>query len=183
VIGRREDEGFTLVELLLVVAIMGVVMPAVVGVLLIFFRTAFVASVRTDRAFDANLLAAYLQPDLASTRSAPALSGVGCNSSMVLSWSQQNYLPNGPGTANSFVATYSVVAAASGDGPYLLRRVLQVDGVTTMTNTISHNLDTVCSAVFSSFGTSVVATVTQSDSSGQPTSSVLHFAGSSVGRS
>ncbi|MCW2543668.1 MAG: hypothetical protein JWM40_1220 [Frankiales bacterium] len=178
-----EEDGFTLVELLLVVAIMGVIVPALAGIVLVYYRTAFAASVQTDRAFDANLLSAYLQPDLASTRTSPVLSGSGCANTMAVSWAQQNYLPNGNGATDAYVATYTVSPSATGDGPFVLTRTLVVNGVPSGVVRLSHYLDTSCSAVFSTVGTSVVAAVTQSDGSGQLASSVLRFTGSSGGRS
>ncbi len=179
----REDAGFTLIELLLVSAIVGIVVPAIAGVMLIFFRTAFVASTRTDRAHDAGLLASYLQPDLASTRSDPVLNGAGCSSAATISWARQDYVPNGNGTAHAYVAAYAVSAATGSDGPYALRRTYSVDGVAQSTVLIAHNLGTACGAVFSLSNHVLTADVTQSDSSGNAETSVLHFAAAAVGRS
>jgi prepilin-type N-terminal cleavage/methylation domain-containing protein len=181
----REDPegGFTLIELLLVTAIVGVVVPAIAGVLLVFFRTAYVASVRTDRAHDANLLGSYLPADLASTRTAPTLSGPGCNNSMQLSWSQQNYVPNGDGTADNYVATYAVAPSTGPDGPYVLRRTAALNGGTPTVLVMAHNLDSACSAVFSSSGNVVTVAVTQFDNSGNAETSTVHFSGGTGGRS
>ena len=178
-----DDGGFTLIELLLVSGIVGVVVPAIAGVMMIFFRTAFVASTRTDRAHDAGLLASYLQPDLASTRADPVLSGAGCSSAATITWARQDYVPNGNGTAHTFVAAYVVSAAAGSDGPYALRRTYSADGVPQSTVVVAHNLDTACGAIFSVTSHVMTVDVTQSDSSGNAETSVLHFAAAVGGRS
>ncbi len=177
------DDGFTLIELLLVTAIVALVIPAIAGVMIVFFRTAFVASVRTDRAHDFNLLSAYLQPDLASTRTTPALSGSGCNSAMKLSWTDQAYVPNGNGTTHTYDALYAAVGASGNDGPFALKRTLTVDGVAGPPLTLAHNLAAACSAVFAVSGAQATVAITQSDSSKNAEPLVLQFSGTIGGRS
>lgn len=176
------DSGFTLIELLLVTAIVGLVVPALAGVLLVYLRTAFVASTRSDRAHDSNLLASYLQPDLASIRIPPSLSGTSCMNTAVFTWSEQAYVPNGNGTTHTYVATYAVSAAAGADAPFSLRRTLTVDGTSAGSVPIAHNLDTSCGASFSVNGSKFTATVIQSDASGNAEPSTLKFTGSTGGR-
>lgn len=187
---RQPDDGFTLIELLLVTAIVVVVIPSVTAVLLVYFRTSFVASTRTDRAHDANLLGAYLQPDLASLKPDPTArrasavaSGASCLNSLQLSWWQRNYIPNGSGNEDAYVATYQVAAATGADAPFALQRALTLNGTAVSTVVLQHNLNAACDAVFVVSGSAVTATITQSDSSGNAEPSVLHFSGSTGGRS
>lgn len=179
----RDDDGFTLIELLLVTAIVAVVLPAIAGVMLIFFRTAFVASVRTDRAHDFNLLSAYLQPDLASTRSGPTLSGSGCNSSMELTWTEQAYVPNGNGVTHTYDVVYAAVAASGNDGPFAIKRTQTIDGVVGNPLTVGHNLDAACSVVFSVSGSQTIVSIAQPDSSKNAEPLTYHFSGTIGGRS
>lgn len=179
----EDDNGFTLIELLLVTAIVGLVIPAIAGVMVVFFRTSYVASVRTDRAHDFNLVSAYLQPDLASTRNAPTLSGSGCTSMMDLSWTQQDYVPNGNGTTHSYHAVYAAVSASGADGPFALQRTLIVDGVPGKALVLGHNLDAACSAVFAVTGSQATLSMTEPDSSKQAEPSVLRASGNIGGRS
>lgn len=177
------DEGFTLIELLLAVAIAGVLIPAAALALMVFFETSYSASVRADRSHDDNLLASWLQPDLASTQSTPVLSG-GCSNTLTLSWNQQDYVPNGNGTTQAFVTTYAVVAASGNDGPFVLQRSQTLNGSPSGANVIvAHNLDGACKASFSLSGQQVTATVTQPDNSGRAEASVVHVSGATAVRS
>jgi prepilin-type N-terminal cleavage/methylation domain-containing protein len=170
---RTDDGGFTLIELLLVIGIMGVVIPAIAGAMLIYFRTAFSASVRTDRAHDANLSAAYWQPDLASATQASAAGA--CSNVLTLSWTQPHPLPNGDaGTPDVFAVTYAM--AGSGND-FSLTRTLALNGVGQPSQVVVHAIAAACDTTFAVSGPQVTATVVQADASGSAEQSTLRLSG------
>jgi prepilin-type N-terminal cleavage/methylation domain-containing protein len=169
-----DDRGFTLVELLLVIAIMGVVIPAIAGAMLIYFRTAFSASVRTDRAHDANLSSAYWQPDLASATQATAV-GAPCGNVLNLSWTQPHPLPNGDaGTPDAFAVTYAMTGSGN---DFSLTRTLALNGVGQPSQVVIHGIAAACDTTFVVNGTLVTATVVQADASGSAEPSTLRLSG------
>jgi prepilin-type N-terminal cleavage/methylation domain-containing protein len=65
--GRRQaDDGFTLVELVITVAIMGIVMAALVGIVLSYLRNTVDTASRLTASHDVQFAAAYWQRDVAS---------------------------------------------------------------------------------------------------------------------
>jgi hypothetical protein len=147
----RGDDGFTLPDVLMALAITAILVPALAGGIIVFYRAAFAASARGDQAHDANLVASYLQPDLASAETAAA-TGTSCpgggSSGITLSWSQPSALPNGaPPVYAHFTAAYSAVAVATTDGPYILRRTYTAGGGSS-SQVIAHNLTDACAAIF-----------------------------------
>lgn len=182
--GEHQDSGFTLVELLITVAIVGVIVPALGSVMLVFFQTADVASVRTDRAHDANLFSTYLQPDLASASSVTVAGS--CSNSLTLDWSEAHPLPNGSSSpATTYSAAYTVEAVAGSAGPFVLRRTQQTDGSPVGTQVVMHNLENACDVTFARSGTPALVTVlaTPGDASDRAESAPLKLSGVVGGRS
>ncbi|KRC56960.1 MULTISPECIES: type II secretion system protein J [unclassified Nocardioides] len=63
---RNEDGGFTLPEVVIVIAIMSVILVALTGVLISYFRTTVDAESRMTESNDVQFAAAYWQRDVAS---------------------------------------------------------------------------------------------------------------------
>lgn len=85
-----EDSGFTLVELLLAVSILGVILGSITSALLVFFDGAVYTRDRDDHSAGASLAATYLNRDLASASSASAGGSVcsGVSNVISLTWSE-----------------------------------------------------------------------------------------------
>jgi prepilin-type N-terminal cleavage/methylation domain-containing protein len=178
---NREDDGFTLVELLMVVAIMGVVIPAFAFVMIVYFRSAFAASVRTDRANDANTASAYLQPDFASSKTATV--GGACQNTLTMTWTQDNPLPNGDdGTPDDYSVVY-VVQPTAVDGPYKLLRTLTVNHSSAGSQTVLHGLASSCDVTFTRSAGHLTVAVSQADPSGTAEVSTLRMSGEIGSRS
>lgn len=64
--GRADDAGFTLVELVVTVAILGIVVTALAGVVLSYLRTTVDTNARLTESHDVQFAAAYWQRDVAS---------------------------------------------------------------------------------------------------------------------
>jgi prepilin-type N-terminal cleavage/methylation domain-containing protein len=153
------SDGFTLVELLVVMAIGSLVVPAIAMALVVYSRTAFVASTRADRAHASQSLAATLQADLASATEDPTANRQPCDP-LTLQWMQPNPQVNGvAGTPTTYLTTYTTVAKSGSDGPFVLQRTLTVTGASPVTTTVAYNLPSACAATFSRVGDSMTATI------------------------
>jgi prepilin-type N-terminal cleavage/methylation domain-containing protein len=63
---RRDEDGFTLIELVFTVAILGIVMVAVIGVVFGYLRTSNETSTRLSESTDQQFVSAYWQQDVSS---------------------------------------------------------------------------------------------------------------------
>lgn len=126
-----DDDGFTLVELLLSAAILTIIMAAITGALLTFLKNGAYTIERDDHSGGAVVLSSYLNRDLASaqahTTSPTPCAGTG-TSVLTLSWREWTATPAAPApVSNSTWRTSYVVtddAPAVGGAPrfQLLRR-------------------------------------------------------------
>lgn len=120
---RRHDDGFTLVELLLTVAITGIIASAVSAAFIGFFRTGTSTSARDDHSAGGALLASYLDRDLASadtystTGSGCAVANAAPGTQVRMSWTEAR--PNPDPTVLTTVAgpVYSVTYAMVLESP------------------------------------------------------------------
>ncbi|WP_427889874.1 PulJ/GspJ family protein [Kribbella sp. GL6] len=147
---RRGEEGFTLVEMLVAVVIIGIVMLPLANVLIGFLRTDGLASARMDESHDAQIAAAYWAQDVASvgirqsydvgTRTFPLAQSVnvafpcslpaGSTTTVTLGWDELD--------ANGNASAVRVAYVTSGRS--LIR--LRCDaGSLTSTATLAHELD------------------------------------------
>jgi prepilin-type N-terminal cleavage/methylation domain-containing protein len=116
------DEGFTLVELLVSIAILGIIMGAISAAMITFLRTGTYASERDDHSAGAILLSSYLDRDLASadtvaitTKDASPASKIasecGGSSEFTLTW--RDYTASSaapiPVASTVYTASYTVV--------------------------------------------------------------------------
>jgi prepilin-type N-terminal cleavage/methylation domain-containing protein len=63
---RRDEDGFTLVELVVTVAILGIIVSALAGVVLAYLRTTVDSQARMTESHDVQFVSAYWQRDVAS---------------------------------------------------------------------------------------------------------------------
>lgn len=135
----RQDGGFTLVELLLSMSILGVILGVITTALMAFLANSEYTLQRDDHTGGASVAASYLDRDLASAETF-ASSGTACSgtpNALVLTWNEAKATvatpePN-PTAGGVFTAAYSVVTDASsqpvaGGQRYKLRRTYCVNG-------------------------------------------------------
>lgn len=116
----RNDDGFTLVELLVSVAIMGVIMAAISTAFIGFLQTGAKTSARDDHSAGGALLASYLDRDLASAEEY-STTGTGCpvtnpaagSPQLRLAWTEQQPHPNPAVLALEAGGTWKVTYAVT----------------------------------------------------------------------
>lgn len=156
---KRNDDGFTLVELLLSVAILVIIMGAITGALITFLKNGTYASERDDHSGGAVVLSTYLNRDLASadtvTTGAASCSGSG-TSVLNLQWTEwtasaanPSPAPTGGTWKTSYVVTNDTVAIGGAARYQLLRRLCPPTGGST-DSIILRNLDAQTPGVASS---------------------------------
>lgn len=155
----RDDRGFTLMELMMTVAIMGVVAAALSGIMISYFKTTVDTRSRFTESLDVQFAAAYWQRDVASigvrtydagTKTFPLQQSVnvtpGCSlpsgtTVVTLAWSE--YDPsNLDSTAVPPLVTVSYVAEPDGSGYNLVRRRCSGSTVDS-TDEVAHSLRSV----------------------------------------
>ncbi|WP_408898893.1 type II secretion system protein J [Nocardioides sp. R1-1] len=133
----RDDRGFTLVEMLMTVAIMGVIVTALCGIVISYFKTTVDTQARFTESLDVQFAAAYWQRDVASigvrsydagTKTFPLQQSVGVTPActlpagttvVTLAWSAYTSLDS---TAVPSPVTVSYVAQPDGGRYDLVRR-------------------------------------------------------------
>lgn len=147
---RQTEAGFTLVELLISVAIMVIIISAISAALIAFLQNGKYTSERDDNSAGALLLSSYLDRDLASAGAAPTITSVGgsttkCGGSnnVVLSWTDYSASPASPVPVPStaYTATYTVSPDPDNTDRCILTRVYRagasVDSTTLVTDLVN----------------------------------------------
>ena len=158
----RRDDGFTLIELVLSVAILGIVSAALLGVVFQYLKTTTDTSARLNESTDQQFVSTYWQNDVSSlgrrtfdvaSASFSTAQSVfvgsagpgGCGSSVgsvavAFAWNEFDVgvaAPADPWTSKSQEVAYVTVPNGS---RFLLRRVRCSAGVTRPPTTVAHNL-------------------------------------------
>lgn len=159
----REDDGFTLIELVLSVAILGVISAALCGVVLQYLKTTSDTSARLNESTDQQFISTYWQNDVSSlgrqtlnsssaltpeqsvfvNSAGPASCGTSVGTVVVaFAWNEFNVNATNP--ANAWDTTphevaYVTVPAGS---RLLLKRVRCRNGAASQPQTVAHNLAT-----------------------------------------
>lgn len=173
----RGDEGLTLPELVITVAIMGIVMTALVGVVISYLRNTVDSQSRLTESQDVQFVATYWQRDVASigvrsydasTKTFPLQQSVNVAPScalpagtpvVTLAWSEYG---SGDSTATPTRMTVTYLAQASGSVYNLLR--VRCNGATVKSTVqVAHSLNAVptvsCDVACTGSGSNVPAVV------------------------
>jgi prepilin-type N-terminal cleavage/methylation domain-containing protein len=152
---RRNDDGFTLIELVLTVAIIGVVTTALTGVIISYLKTTVDTQSRLTESHDVQFAAAYWQRDVASigvrgwdstSKTFPLQQSVDVTPTcglpagttvVTLAWSEYTSLDS---TVTPTTVTVSYVAQPDGAG-YDLFRVRCTGSTVDSTVEVTHSLN------------------------------------------
>jgi prepilin-type N-terminal cleavage/methylation domain-containing protein len=168
------EEGFTLVELMVAMAIMIVILAPLTAGVIVGLRTGDETSNRLAGSNDAQLISAWLPADLQSTGN--QLSDVvatptantecsGVSNVLRLKWRAAE---TAGGATNTYVAAYAISQASTGE--WRLIRYSCVNGGTATTHVIARNLNNASAASVATSGTKVTMTVTEKATAANPTS-------------
>ena len=158
---KRSSDGFTLIEVLLAVTILGLVMAPLSGAMFLLLRTNGATSDRVSAAHDELMLAAYWSGDVQSTTTISMTDATSCpagssGSTLVarLRWTD---LDSANVTVTRVVAYWSVPSSATSDAQ-LVRQTCDDAGSTGSVAlrsavTVTHGLTSAGVSCFSSSGT------------------------------
>ena len=152
----RQDDGFTLVELVLSLAILIVIIGSITSAMIVFLKTGGEASARDDHSIGAATAASYVNRDLASAGAVVSPPGTVCSSKvnqLALTWvdyvaTSASPSPSpGPASTSKYVVAYAVApdaestAAAPGHAArYELERWYCAPGVPAVSAVLVRNL-------------------------------------------
>lgn len=160
---RDDDGGFSLIELVMTVAILGIVAAVLLGVVFQYFKVAGTTRARLDESTDQQFISAYWQNDVSSLGRrgfnpgnpdpVPTAQSVyvgtagpgGCGTSVgtvVVAFAWAEYPVGASVPANAWNSTPQEVAyvRVGGSVPYALKRVRCRGGVAGNPITVAHNL-------------------------------------------
>ncbi len=160
-LGRRRDDGFTLIEMVLTVAILGIITATLLGVVLQYLKTTSDTSARLSESTDQQFISSYWQNDVSSlgqqtlspsgtlttaqsvfvNAAGPSNCGTSLGSVVVaLAWNEFDVNPANPDNAwrtTPHEVAYVTVPAGS---RLWLKRVRCRDGATSQPQTVARNL-------------------------------------------
>lgn len=159
----RTDDGFTLIEMVITVAILGIVAVAMFGIVLQYLKVTGATQTRLSESTDQQFISTYWQNDVSSlgrrafnpadADPVPLLQSVfvgsagpgGCGASVgdvVVAFAWIEYTVNASNPANAWSGTAQEVAYVRvGSGaPYVLQRVRCKGGAQSDPVTVAHNL-------------------------------------------
>lgn len=147
---RRDDDGFTLVELLISIALLGVVTAAISAAYIVFLQNGTYTSERDDHSGGAIVTASYLERDAASATTATT-GGTTCSGStnhLLFTWDEYTASVTNPSPAPgggtyraAYVVSVDTTSVPAGGGTrYKLERVYCPASGGTERSTIARNL-------------------------------------------
>lgn len=116
----RDDDGFTLVELVLAVTLMGVVIGAVASAMIVMFTTTGETTERLSESPDLQMAAAYFGSDVQSAKTFTGSCGPAGAALVTLSWTDPGASPN-PAVADDTERTVRYVVETAGTQKTLVR--------------------------------------------------------------
>ncbi len=173
------ESGFTLVELLLVIVLLGIIIAPLTAGLMVGLRTTDETANRLAGSNDAQLLSIWLPPDIQSTGNqagdvvfSPTANTEcsGVSNRLGLRWRETQ-----GAVTTTYLAAYAI--AAEGDGRWFLRRYLCVNGGAPTSNVVARNLASSTATAVTSSGTKVSMTVTAAATPTDPTSYTFTVSG------
>jgi len=173
----RGEAGFTLVELVVTIAILGIVMTPLAAAFVFGLRTSEESNNRVANANDAELLAIFFPPDVHAAGSAAGDVAVGAAAGTTCSGTPNVVTLTGRGQETSssaqttWTSAYAVVAGEAGG--WRLIRARCIDGGPPATITVARNLAGASAASASVSGGRVTLTVQGAGTSRQPAGPVV----------
>lgn len=165
----RDESGFTLVELLITIAILGVVIAPLTAALIVALRTTDETSNRLAGSNDAQLLSIWLPGDIQSAGNqsgdivaAPTANTEcsGVTNLLRLRWRETQ------STTTTYVAAYAIRSGP--DGTWRLVRYSCVNGGAATTHVVARNLAATSAGSVSVTGTKVAVTLTEQATPTEP---------------
>ena len=174
----RVEDGFTLVELMMAIAIIAIVIGPVTMGVIVGLRTSDETASRLAGSNDAQLLSVWLPGDIQSAGNqsgdvvATPTANTECsgiNNALRLKWREIQ------GSTTTYVAAYAV--SANGTGVWRLIRYYCVNGGTATQHVVARNLSSGTAASVTVSGTKVSMTVTEKSTPTDPTSYTFTVSG------
>jgi prepilin-type N-terminal cleavage/methylation domain-containing protein len=163
------EDGFTLLELLLVIAILGIIVVPLGASILIGFRTTDATANRLESSHDAQMASIYFPADLQSAGDAhddvviaptPNTDCSGVQNLVVVHWMVQEDTDNGTDfITHNYQAAYAFTTSAG--GPTALTRFYCKDGSEQTRTVVARNLDPASPGSATSEGRSVTVTLNE----------------------
>jgi prepilin-type N-terminal cleavage/methylation domain-containing protein len=125
VLRRTGDDGYTLVELLISVTIVGLILSAISGVTVVVLRTAAATDTRFDESNDLLLATAYFAADVMGAQSVAVSAAPRCgtDASAVVEFAGQDFTDDSSLSTTTTVVTYVVRTIAGSPPVRQLRRL------------------------------------------------------------
>jgi prepilin-type N-terminal cleavage/methylation domain-containing protein len=135
---RSDESGYTLIELLLVIALLGFIVAPISAAIVVGLRTTSATANRINSSHDAQLVSIYLPADIQSATTVDQTgTNTGChpNSVLYLKWTQ--LVDPSSNAVDTYEAAYAI---AQNDGEWQMTRYYCVNSALVQQTVVAHNL-------------------------------------------